>query len=237
MRLRSISAVVSCATLLAVAAVSSRAVAQIEFAKSTIRLTSATEPATPGEVASQTPVTETVEQQSPTRSRAMADDEPPAPVTPHVVRPANFVAPIAARPLVQRQMPSRAPSLGIYTGTSARATLNRLPRPAPVRPNAAALPKHPRGKPFQGVQNDPTVSPYLNLYRSDDNANNLPNYFAFVRPQLEQIETNRQQTAELQKLRGQVQNMSSGGAGQPSTNMPSSARYMDTAQFYRGMRR
>ena len=162
-----------------------------------------------------------------------------APVRHYDVRPANFVAPTTAPSLPQPQMTSRAPSLaGVYAGTSAQATLSKMPGPTPVQPKPAAQPTRRRGKPFQSVQSEPAISPYMNLYRTDANASNLPNYFAFVRPQLDQIEANRQQAAELQKLRGQLQNISSAGAGIPqSPSMSTSARYMDTAQFYGGMQR
>jgi hypothetical protein len=233
MRLRSISSVVLVASSFALAAHGSRAVAQIEFARSTIRITSASEPATP-----EIPV-QARQQLEPISSNTAAAEEPAKPVARYDVRPVSFEAPVAARPLAQPQATSRAPSLvGVYAGSSARATLSKMPGPAPVQQRASAPPKHPRGKPFQSVQNEPAVSPYLNLYRTETNGNNLPNYFAFVRPQLDQMQANRQQTAELQKLRGQLQNISSAGPGAPqSARMGASARYMDTAQFYGGLRR
>jgi hypothetical protein len=66
----------------------------------------------------------------------------------------------------------------------------------------------------------------------------MTNYFAFVRPQLEQAESGRQQQREIQQLRNQLQKMSSTGTGsQSSPNPNSAAHYMDTAQFYRGLQR
>jgi hypothetical protein len=66
----------------------------------------------------------------------------------------------------------------------------------------------------------------------------MTNYFAFVRPQLEQQEAGRQQQREIQQLRSQVQKMSSGGgSGMQSMNQNGAAHYMDTAQFYRGLQR
>jgi hypothetical protein len=94
-------------------------------------------------------------------------------------------------------------------------------------------------KPFQTVYREPTVSPYLNLYRDESTNEGAPNYFAFVRPQMEQIEANRAQQREIQQLRGQVHGSSSTMAGPPS-GMPGTgtpARFMDTAQFYGGFRR
>jgi hypothetical protein len=101
-----------------------------------------------------------------------------------------------------------------------------------------AVSKRPPGKPFQSVPSQPAISPYLSLHRTDADTNDLPSYLAFVRPQLEQQEANRQHAAELQKLRTQVQNLSAAGAGASSASrMPAHARYMDTAQFYQGLRR
>jgi hypothetical protein len=98
-----------------------------------------------------------------------------------------------------------------------------------------------QGKPFQTVYREPTVSPYLNLHRDEVNNEGAPNYFAFVRPQLDQIEANRAQQREIQQLRGQLPANSTVVGPQyrtsdlPGTGTP--ARYMDTAQFYSGMRR
>ena len=65
----------------------------------------------------------------------------------------------------------------------------------------------------------------------------MTNYLAFVRPQMEQAESGRQQQREIQQLRSQLQKMSSNGTGSQSTNPNAAAHYMDTAQFYRGLQR
>jgi hypothetical protein len=65
----------------------------------------------------------------------------------------------------------------------------------------------------------------------------MTNYMAFVRPQLEQQETGREQQRQIQQLKSQLQKMSSTGGGSQSANPNSAARYMDTAQFYRGLQR
>jgi hypothetical protein len=97
-------------------------------------------------------------------------------------------------------------------------------------------------KPFETVYREPTISPYLNLYRNEDSNEGAPNYHTFVRPYQEQIETNRVQQREIQRLRGQLQGLSStiampqyGQSALPATGTRS--RYMDTAQFYGGWRR
>jgi hypothetical protein len=51
----------------------------------------------------------------------------------------------------------------------------------------------------------PTISPYLNLLRR--NAGPLPNYYSLVRPQLQQLETNRQQQAVNSQHRGELQTL------------------------------
>ncbi|HEX3599926.1 MAG TPA: hypothetical protein VHU84_07270, partial [Lacipirellulaceae bacterium] len=164
--------------------------------------------------------------------------------------PANGTAPTATHgtnhptPIVEPQATSRTRTLaGVRPTTS--AGLNKMPHPMPVQ--AAAIPTPTsaaaarlRGKPFQSVQSEPAISPYLNLYRNDAGQNQLLNYYTLVRPQLEQQEANKRQTAEMQKLRAQVQNGSQrGGVQQASATdvsnegMTVPAHYMDTAQFYK----
>ena len=99
-----------------------------------------------------------------------------------------------------------------------------------------------QSKPFETIYREPTVSPYLNLYRAEDESESAPNYFAFVRPQLDQIEANRRQQREIQQLRGQLNGISTtiatpqyGSAPVPATGTRS--RFMDTAQFYSAWRR
>src|SRR4051794_21200326 len=124
---------------------------------------------------------------------------------------------------------------GFYPNANARATLNQMPGPTPVQ----SMPRPPQArravKPFENVQSEPAISPYLTLYGTGTTSGNqVQNYFAFVRPQLDQIDANRQQQREIQQLRTQLQKISSQSsttAPQTST-MDKSARYMDTAQFY-----
>lgn len=101
--------------------------------------------------------------------------------------------------------------------------------------NGAAPPSMPgaKVKPFAGVGSTPTISPYLNLFREEpDNA--APNYYAFVRPQQEQFDANRQQQAQLQQLQRQVRQATH---QTPATNIAGGARFGDTGRFYGGWRR
>jgi hypothetical protein len=149
------------------------------------------------------------------------------------------------------------PQLSATGGVSSAAAMPRtMPRFAArsvVSPTTFNFPRRPAiqpqgsrstrrmSKPFEHVDRDPTISPYLNLDRDDDEQQIVPNYFTFVRPQLEQLQTNRMQQREIQQLRGQVQGMTMSGIAPQSATYRApgtgvSARFMDTAQFYGGGR-
>ena len=250
MRLRSPSHIIFAVVSLAAATYSSRATAQIEFAKSTIRIVPASavaeKPATPVRIvaepmASPKPVVKPLPEAEAIKQIAVPPVEHTVPAKQYPVRQADFVTAPTPRPLIHAPLPARAPSMvNVYSSAAAQSTLSKMPRPAPIQARATttAPPKPVRGKPFQSVQSEPVISPYMNLYRSDDSATSLPNYLTVVRPQLEQQQANRQQAAEIQKLRGQLQNLSGGGSGMPNSgSMTVHAHYMDTAQFYGGTRR
>lgn len=164
------------------------------------------------------------------------------------VKPASFNAPVAAKPLAPPTSTRSRSVVGIYSNPAAAATLSKIPRPAPIQQASFAAPTaqstRGRSKPFESVESGPTVSPYLNLYRNDRNTNMMSNYYAFVRPQLDQIEANRKQAADMQRLQAQLQNaQANGGGAQPITygnydGRPAPvARFGDTAQFYQRTRR
>lgn len=246
LRSRSLLAIVT--TLLCVRLIQ----AQEEIASSTIRFNATTEPALVS-------VTE-----PPTGRENWGESElefelaTPTPVLPSnppntnqrrfPVKPASFTAPAHAEPLASAPVRNRPrPVVGVYTNRSAEATLNKIPRPAPVQrgasPMPVAQPTRQRGKPFQSVESSPTVSPYLNLYRNDVNSNSIPNYFALVRPQLDQLEANRRQAADMQRLQRQLQNSQSSSGSQPimygaaDDRTAPVGRFMDTAQFYQRVHR
>jgi len=251
MRLRSPSHIIFATVSLAVAVYSSRATAQIEFAKSTIRIVSTGD----GTQKTESPVksavqqvefVEPIEQQPAVGEHATVAMTPPAPQAAppkqYPVRQADFVTAPAPQPQAYAPAPTRAPSkVNVYSSSNAQSTLSKLPRPAPVyrQSTTTAPPKLARGKPFQSAQSfqsEPVISPYMNLYRNDDGITSGSNYLTMVRPQQEQQQAYRQQAAEIQKLRTQLQNMSSGSAPN-SGSMSAHAHYMDTAQFYKGTRR
>ena len=79
----------------------------------------------------------------------------------------------------------------------------------------------------------PTLSPYLNLFRA--NAGPIPNYYTFVRPQLEQNVVNQTQQAAIARQGASLQQLSQGvrqstDAGLAPTGTGS--RFMNLSHFY-----
>jgi hypothetical protein len=149
--------------------------------------------------------------------------------------PAPAVMPKVAPPVPMSYLPRPT---NFYGGLSAQATLNQLPRRASVQPRSPRSTRRQQ-KPFEGIEHEPTLSPFLNLDQDEDDTENVPVYFTLVRPRIEQRETNRLQQREIQQLRGQVQSMSATGIASPYDGGQSGGRtrpamYMNTAQFYGG---
>jgi hypothetical protein len=62
-------------------------------------------------------------------------------------------------------------------------------------------------KPFTSFSPEPTVSPYLNLFREDFEGNSDLNYNTLVRPQLQQQAVNQQVQRQAQDLQRQLQSV------------------------------
>ena len=131
--------------------------------------------------------------------------------------------------------------LEYYRGDKAAQTLREMPfRPSvtsPRRPlvGGSSAARRPRGaKPFTAVRPDPTVSPYMNLFLEEDRFA-APNYFAFVRPQLQQLNTNRLQQQEFQQLRRGLRGVELTSGSQPLSpggQAIHQARFQNTGHFY-----
>jgi hypothetical protein len=81
-------------------------------------------------------------------------------------------APVIA-PFSDPQLPTQTrQALAFYGGYSARTTLSQMPRRAPLQP-APSRPLHSPIKPFQNFQPVPTISPYLNLDRDEEDTDLL----------------------------------------------------------------
>ncbi|HEX5472231.1 MAG TPA: hypothetical protein VFW73_10105 [Lacipirellulaceae bacterium] len=214
--------------LLSLAASGRLAVAQNEAGESTIRLASGTEF-----------VRDTTAQLPPRVEERVDYQVAPAEYPSQPARESSVDTSVrtvsyeATQPTVSRpRMPAE-----FKPSAAARAVLSEMPRPMPVEP--APLVQAPRrgGKPFNAVQSQPTISPYLYLNAGTPNSSPMTNYFAFVRPQLEQQQAAQQQQHEMQQLRAQMQKLSSGGGMQTPAESNVSAHFMDTGQFYRRWQR
>jgi hypothetical protein len=231
MRLPVSSAIASLVVALAIQG--ALAVAQENSTGSTIRLTSATEPIRENTCCDSNSqlkqkVAELCDGAPPIQQSEQPANQPVRSLAPPIVH-----TPVESQSINRTRMPA-----GFYASPAARSTLNQLPGPAPVQSAPRLQATRRGGKPFQAVQMQPTVSPYLYLNAGSNTSNQMTNYFAFVRPQMEQMEAGRQQQREIQQLRTQVQKMSASGTGaQSSPNTNPAAHYMDTAQFYRGLQR
>ena len=91
----------------------------------------------------------------------------------------------------------------------------------------------PTAKPFNTIVQSPTVSPYLNLYR-EEQAEGVPNYFSFVRPQQRQIQAMRSQAGQLQQIERRVQQATYTAPAQPTAGQEGlrAARFGDTGRYY-----
>ncbi len=142
---------------------------------------------------------------------------------------------ISAQPSVSVP-PAAAGVLAYYQSPQATAILGQVPtRPAAIRQPQRLV--YAPGKPFGNIQREPTVSPYLNLFRDENDDDQVPNYFTLVRPQLEQQQENRSQVRELQKLKQMVRTLeyqqqlnSNSNSGVPSTGHRT--RFFDTTGYY-----
>jgi hypothetical protein len=133
--------------------------------------------------------------------------------------------------------PSAAGVLAYYNNPQAAATLSQIPgRPVTARPPQRMV--GAAAKPFAAVDREPTISPYLNLFRDDLEGNKgVSNYFTLVRPQLRQQQANQQQFREIQRLEQQVRTLqyqqdlgTTNSAGVPATGHRT--RFFDTGAFY-----
>lgn len=196
---------------------------------STIRLASAVEPVNDNSRSLQS-----VQDPPP----AMQDSAAPAPngedEQATQLHPQQRPVPHMPAEIRQPRMPA-----GLYPSQAARETLNQLPGPPPVEsaPRAQVAVRR-GGKPFQSLQPQQAISPYLYLMSGGSSTNAMTNYFAFVKPQLDQQDAARQQQKEIQQLRTQLQKVSTGGGKPVTPSSPSTAaHFMDTAQFYHGLQR
>lgn len=136
----------------------------------------------------------------------------------------------------ERTSGSNNPALQFYGGVRQASYLQppAVERPAPV-PVHTARP----GKPFQGVYQSPTITPYLAL-DARESEEGLPNYFLLVKPQLEQHRINMAHHAENRRVQQQLRRSNLGGAAaSPNGGIPTtghSPQFMNIGGYYPGLR-
>lgn len=127
-----------------------------------------------------------------------------------------------------------------YFGGATTAAYAAPSRPA-VLPAPLPAPTAPSNKPFSGVQQAAAISPYLGLDAARESGTSLPNYFLYVRPQLEQQQMNQVQQAQFRKLQQQVRTAAAPGvATSPGGGLPTtgtSAQFMNSGSYYPALRR
>ncbi len=139
-----------------------------------------------------------------------------------------------------RRYPSASnPALEYFVSTPAPpprvAPRQRVPAPRPLQ--LARLGR----KPFSNVQRPPTISPYLSL-DIPQSGSALPNYYQYVRPQLQQQRANRAHQAEIHLLRQQLRSKTSTGiiANNPAGGIPTTGRssqfFLNTGGYFSGGR-
>lgn len=114
--------------------------------------------------------------------------------------------------------PDRNPISDI-TGLGTVSSLGTAPRrPQPTFTSRPALFGNGRGpttKPFANAQRDPTVSPYLNLFRDDFDGFGDLNYNTLVRPQLQQQQLNQDFARQAAAINQRVQQIAAQPAFSP----------------------
>jgi hypothetical protein len=128
----------------------------------------------------------------------------------------------------ERVTGSSNPAVNYFGGMRTRAAVVNAPRRQAPQPHTAPSPPHV--KPFSNVYQSPTVTPYLGLDIATGDLG-VPNYYAFVRPQLRQQEALAAASGQLhgnQRLRMAGQPATAGGPGTPQ--FLNTGGYFPTAQ-------
>jgi hypothetical protein len=130
------------------------------------------------------------------------------------------------------------PALSFYGGSAALAYSARPPRPAPPPRPVNVVPP---GKPFSAVRQASAITPYLGLDAGRESESSLPNYFLYVKPQLDQQRMNQVQQAEYRKLQQQVRTAATPGVvTSPNGGIPTtghSSQFMNNGGYYPTLRR
>ena len=137
------------------------------------------------------------------------------------------------------QKNSRAPTAALeFFSRSSRGSVGHAPRRNMPPPRSLQL--SGISKPFSNIRRQPTISPYLNLDVLQSETS-LPNYYAYVRPQLQQQQTNREQQAQIFRLKQKLRSATAMGVisdnlsgGMPTTGH--SSQFLNSGGYFSGVR-
>lgn len=136
------------------------------------------------------------------------------------------------------------PQMGMSTAASRYFGGNEVVPYQPLRrPAQAPQPVNVtrKDKPFNDVNRQTTLSPYLALDLINDEGAVLPNYYAFYQPQRQEQQDNDAQEATIRRLQQQLRSATATDAisrnphgGMPTTG--TSSQFMNLGGYYPGLR-
>ena len=135
--------------------------------------------------------------------------------------------------LTSRPTARMNPALRYFGGKNAQTVYQQptirqqLPQPQPVHVARAS-------KPFSGTVRTSTITPYLNLDVRQSEVG-LPNYYAFVKPQLDQQRTNQKQTQRMQRMQRDLRMASTPGIVSPDGGIPTtghSTQFLNMGNYF-----
>lgn len=140
--------------------------------------------------------------------------------TPTRVQPTNF----------ERKTGRNNPALNFFGAPKSSQHVAKPMRSVQAPPPVAVNTK-PMGKPFSSYRASSTITPYLGLDYFDDSVG-LPNYYMFVRPQLDQNHVNSEQRVDNRTMRAGLRQANAGGAvARPAGGIPTTGH---SSQFMNG---
>lgn len=158
----------------------------------------------------------------------------PAPTRPSVglYAPPAMFGPGSSQAVPQSTLPSTASYINPFA--SAQGSINSVPS---RQPNMPAAPSVLPTKPFTGYTPPPAVSPYLNLYRFDNDFGGVNNYYTLVQPMVQQQAYNQRLQNDLRSLEAatRIQSQSINQLDQRTDylyGIPPGGSYMNFGGFY-----
>lgn len=114
--------------------------------------------------------------------------------------------------------------------------------PASIQPYVPPAPTAVADKPFSGYTPPPAYSPYMNLFRNDNNRGQINNYYSLVRPIQEQQQVNSQTQNRLQSLQSTTRAQGSqlqqiDQRTQPPAPTSANPSFMNYQHYYPGLAR